>query len=96
MKLATNKATVFEVKKDESRKNTVQANISTYEGKGQNDEPVYSSWFTRFVGKAYEKALGLQDKDRIVIKEGKIENYYNKEKGKLYVSVTVFDFDMDE
>lgn len=96
MKLAENKATVFDVKKDEKRKNTVQANISTYEGEGPDEERRYSSWFTRFVGKAYEKALGLNDKDKIIIKSAKIENSYNKETEKLYVTVTVFDFKVDD
>ena len=39
-------------------------------------------------------ALELKDKDRIAIKEAAIENYYNKEQKKLYVSVVVFDFEM--
>ncbi|NBH62305.1 hypothetical protein D1155_11650 [Anaerotruncus sp. 80] len=96
MKIETINATVFEPKKEDGRKDTVIANISTYEGKNQNDKARYCSWRTRFVGEAYEKALGLKDKDRIVIKAGKVENNYNKEKEKLYVMVTVFDFEYEE
>ena len=48
------------------------------------------------MGDAYEKALGLTDKDRIVITSGKIENFYNKEKEKNYTIVTVFEFEEDE
>ena len=96
MKLGKVKATVFESKKEENRKNTVTANISTYEGKDQDGNNQYCSWRARFVGDAYEKALGLEDKDRIVISKGKIENNYNKDKERLYVLVTVFDFDYDE
>lgn len=37
----------------------------------------------RFVGEAYEDALGLEDKDRIIIQPGIVDNVYNKEKEKL-------------
>ncbi len=97
MKLANDvKATVFELKKAENRKNTFLANISTFEGKDQDDNPKYSSWNTYFVGDAFDKASNLRDKDHIVITSGKIENTYDKEKKRLYVNVTVFDFEMDE
>lgn len=96
MKLGEVKANVFEVKRDEKRKNTIIANISTYEGKDQNDKNQYCSWRARFVSDAYEKALGLKDKDRIIITKGKVENNYNKEQERLYVHVTIFDFDMDD
>lgn len=96
MKLGNVQANVFEVKRDEKRKNTIIANISTYEGKDQNNKSQYCSWRARFVGDAYEKALGLKDKDRIIITKGKVENNYNKEKEKLYVIVTIFDFDIDD
>ena len=55
MKIETINATVFEPKKEDGRKDTVIANISTYEGKNQNDKARYCSWRTRFVGEAYEK-----------------------------------------
>lgn len=96
MKLGTVKATVFDAKKEAKRKNTVIANISTYEGKDQNGNNRYCAWKARFVGDAYEPALNLVDKDRIVITIGKIENNYNKEQEKLYVVVTVFEFEMDD
>lgn len=96
MKLGEVKANVFEIRRDEKRKNTVIANISTYEGKGQNDKSLYCSWRARFVSDAYEKALALKDKDRIIITKGKVENNYNKEKERVYVTVTIFDFDIDD
>lgn len=93
MQLGKFKATVFDAKKAEKRKNTVVANLSTLEGKDQDDKNKYCSWRTFFVGNAYEKALVLEDKDRIFVTEAKIENFYNKEQEKNYVQVTVFDFD---
>ncbi len=96
MKLGNVKATVFDAKKEAKRKNTVIANISTYEGKDQEGNNRYCSWKARFVGDAYEPALNLEDKDKIEITSGKIENNYNKEQEKLYVVVTVFDFEMDD
>ena len=66
------KAMVFQAKKDENRKRTVIADISTYEGRDQDD------------------------KDRIIIQSGIVDNVYNKEKEKLYVTVTIFRFENDE
>ena len=90
------KAMVFQAKKDENRKRTVIADISTYEGRDQDDKPRYAFWRARFVGEAYEDALGLEDKDRIIIQSGIVDNVYNKEKEKLYVTVTIFRFKNDE
>lgn len=86
-------ATVFEPKESENRKNTIAANISTYEGKDKDEKPIYSSWRGYFVGDAYEKAKSLKDKDRIVLTNSKIENNYNKEKEKLFVTLIIFDFE---
>ena len=90
------KAMVFQAKKDENRKRTVIADISTYEGRDQDDKPRYAFWRARVVGEAYEDALGLEDKDRIIIQSGIVDNVYNKEKEKLYVTVTIFRFENDE
>ena len=38
------KAMVFQAKKDENRKRTVIADISTYEGRDQDDKPRYAAW----------------------------------------------------
>ena len=96
MKIANNvHATVFDPKEDPAiRKNTVMANISTYEGKDKDEKSVYSSWRANFVGDAYEKAKGLKSKDRIVLTNAKVENSYIKETEKLYITVTVFDFEL--
>ena len=90
------KAMVFQAKKGENRKRTVIADIRSYEGRDQDDKPRYASWRARFVGEAYEDALGLEDKDRIIIQSGIVDNVYNKEKEKLYVTVTIFRFENDE
>lgn len=87
------KVSVFQPKESEVIKNTVEATISSSRKKSDHDY-AYFSWNAKFVGKAYEMALELKDKDRIAIKEAAIENYYNKEQKKLYVSVVVFDFEM--
>lgn len=89
-------ARVFEVKESDKRKNTVRANVSTYEGKGQDDKSRYSGWNSYFVGDAYEKAKSLRDKDQIVLKRAKVENFFDKEKNRLYVNLTIFDFDMKD
>ena len=91
----TQKVKVFKVNEHEKRKNTMQVHISSYEGKDKNGEAVYSSWFANFVGTAYTKAKEeLKEGDYIQLTNGKIENIYNKEKGKAFLEVIVFDFDI--
>lgn len=91
----TQKVKVFKVNEHEKRKNTMQVHISSYEGKDKKDEAVYSSWFANFVGTAYTKAKEeLKEGDYIQLTNGKIENIYNKEKGKAFLEVIVFDFDI--
>jgi len=89
----TQKARVFDISKNDNRKNTFTANLSTFEGKDKDDNNVYSSWKANFVGKAYEKAGGLNEKDEITLTNAKVESSYNKEKERLYVTVTVFDYE---
>jgi len=96
MKIAKgSKGNVFNIMEAENRKNTITANFSTFEGKDKEGNPVYSSWRAHFVGKAYDKAKSLVEKETIVLNDAKIENDYNKEKERLYVTLTVFDFEVD-
>ena len=94
MNIVNIRATVFEPRETSKRKNTIIANISTYEGKDQDDNPRYSSWSTNFVGECFELAQKLKNRDKIIIRRGKVENQYNKEQDKLYVNVTVFEFEL--
>ena len=82
--------TVFQV---EVKENYVQANISTGK-KNKDGSYAFMSWKARFVGNAKEKAESLQDKDKIEITNGLIENTYDKEKKVLWVNVVVFNFDL--
>lgn len=86
---------VWDVKEAEKVKNTMEANVSTSKilRNGETEERKYMSWATKFVGKAYEPAQNLKDRDIIKIKEAGIENYYNKESEKLYVTLVIFDFE---
>lgn len=72
----------------------VKANVSTSDKnpKAENGRE-YMSWPTRFVGEAFEKAKELEPKDRIVISSAKVKNHYNKEEGKVYNTLVVFDFE---
>ncbi len=94
MNIKNVKATVFEPRISSKMKNTVLADISTYEGNDQEGNPRYSSWNCKFVGSGFELAKTLEDRNKILIKRGKVENTYNKEQEKLYVNVTVFEFDI--
>ena len=71
----------------------VQSNLST--GKKKQDgtwDNMY--WKARFVGKCKDEAVELQDKDKIEIKQGIIENNYDKENKKLWLTVVIFDFEV--
>lgn len=87
---------VFEVKESGRRKNTMLANLSSYEGKDKDDKAIYSSWRASFVSEAYNKAKELNDKDIIILTKAKVENQYNKDTEKNYTTVVVFDFDLKE
>ena len=89
------KARVWKCKKNESRKNTYDVQLSTYEGKDKDDKSRYSSWNASFVGDAYKKAAKLNEKDEIKLLNAKIEAVYVKEKSKEYINLTVFDFDIE-
>lgn len=89
------RVTVWDPHEAERIKSTVEANISSVK-KENEEEWKYYSWNAKFVGKAYGKAQELADRDRIELKEAAIENYYNKDKKKLYVTVIIFDFERVE
>lgn len=98
MKLGENVVRVFDLDIAENRKNTVVANISSFEGRDQDDNPRYSAWRTYFVGDAYGKALKLKNNSKgvlIKITQAKVENNYNKATEKLYLTVTIFDFEIE-
>lgn len=79
------------VYKVEDKGNFVKAQLSTSEKK-QDGTYENSSWFASFVGGAKEQAKHLQDKDTITITKGNITNVYNKEAGKSYLNMTIFEF----
>lgn len=79
---------VFEA---DDKGNYVQANLSTSK-KNQDGSYTNMYWKARFVGEAYEPAKVLEDKDKIQILRGAVENKFDKEKDKLYVTVVIFRF----
>ena len=70
-----------------------KASLSTYEGKDQEGNAKWSSWWARFVGSKAKKASRMEDGTQIVLKKAKIENVYDKKAKKAYYTVTVFDWD---
>lgn len=86
------KGTVFNLEVNQRRKNTITGNVSTYEGKNQNDKAIYASWHANFVGKAFETAKELTNKDRIVILSANLTNSYSREKNRDYTTLTIFEF----
>lgn len=85
---------VFSPRINEKRKNTVTAQVSSFEGKDKYGKSKYCYWYTHFVGDAYEKAKLLKEKDIIVINNANVENAYSRETGKTYVTLAVFNFHM--
>lgn len=79
---------VFEA---EDKEKFVQANLSTSK-KNQDGSYTNMYWKARFVGDAYEPAKALVDKDKIHILRGAVENKFDKEKDKLYVTIVIFSF----
>lgn len=90
MKLADNKVSIFKV---EDKGNYVTANAS--EGvKDKDGNWTNQYWNLMFLGKCKEEAKMLQDKDKITLKGGLIDNKYDKEKQKTYITVKVFEFEI--
>lgn len=87
------KAKVFQLQESDKMKHTYIANLSTYEGKDKDGNAEYSSWRVKFVGKAFEKAKNLKNKDTIILTEAKVSNTYDKKEKRLYVNITCFDFE---
>ena len=89
---------VFSPKMKEENAKTVFATLSEAEKVERNGQVGYRyhNYYARFVGGAFEKAKELKEKDSIDIKKWSISVDYNKETGKTYVSLTVFEFDMSE
>lgn len=94
-----NRVTFF---KDTARTNTdkiVYGRVSEAI-KSQNTNPdgspiyEYESWPVRFCGGAYNKALALNDKDKIVLTQWSARNPYNKETKKGFTYLMVTDFEM--
>jgi hypothetical protein len=70
----------------------VQASFST--GKKQKDGSYRNSnWPVRFIGSAFEPAKELQEKDRITVTNGFVENIWDKENKKNWLTLIVFNFE---
>ena len=88
-------ATVWKIQ--EVRENYTRVRFSTSE-KDLQGNYINSTWFGMFTGKAHAKAESLQEKDRIQITSGKINNKREQKDGNwvTYTNVYVFDFEMSE
>lgn len=69
--------------------------IKTGENNGQ---PIWENdhWNAFFCGKAYEKALELKNKDRIIVMEMNIRNVYHASTHRSYPQILVTDFYIPE
>jgi len=89
LNINSNSAVIFDVKDNGKY---ITCNLSTSK---KNSDGTYTnmSWKCKIVGANYEKAKELKDKDKIKINSGIVENKYDKEKGKTWLGVTIFDFE---
>ena len=87
----TTKGTIFEPVVKEKY---VQAKLSTGK-KNQDGSWTNMSWNVRFIGKCYDQASRLKEKDKIELRSGYVENSYDKETKKSYVNVIVFEFETE-
>lgn len=60
----------------------------------KNGQPLWENdyWDTVFCGKAYQNALDLKDKTRIIVTEMSIRNRYSKETKRNYPQIMVTEF----
>lgn len=71
------------------------SNLTTSKKKKDNTyENMY--WRARYVGEAYPKSLSLKNKDKIEITQAVIENNYDKDNKTLWVTVVIFDFNVQQ
>ena len=71
------------------RKDKYTAITASSGDKQQDGTYKNSSWNCRLIGKAHDLFVG--EGDRIEVLSGKVENIYNKEQGKSWLNVIVFD-----
>jgi len=62
----------------------------------KNGRPIWENdnWQATFCGKAYQKALTLQEKDRISVTEMNVRNVYVRNIKKSFPQIMVTDFDI--
>lgn len=80
----------------EDKRNYVQARLSSSRKDKRNNTWVNSNWFARFVGDCARRAADLEERDKIIITNGTVENVYDKEKNRTWLNVTVFDFELNQ
>ena len=84
---------VWQVRTSDKMKNTILANVSSYDGEDAKGNAVYSYWSAKFVGDAYKPAKKLEDGERIRITSGLVTCHYDKKTEKTYANLTIFDFE---
>lgn len=72
---------------------SVSVKVGEENGKNKYESDYYKAYF---VGGALDKAKTLENKQRIKLNKMTIRNRYIEEKGKNYVSVTIYDFEILE
>lgn len=86
---------VFDI---EDKGNFLTANLTTTKIINKVEKKDYETmrWKARFVGDCKEEAKKLDNKDKIEITNGALENKYYKEKQQAYYTVVIFDFEKHE
>ena len=81
---------IWDIQQKEKYKLVKTSTSESYELDGEKKYK-NSSWFCKFVGKANEKELNVND--MIKVTSGKIENVWDKEKERSWLNIIIFDFE---
>ena len=86
-------ATVWKV---EDKGKYCSGRISTSKKDKRTGNYVNSNWQIRFIGHSFEPAKALKEKDKITITNGFIENIWDKENNRNWLTLVVFDFEYSD
>ena len=93
LNVSKSNATVWKV---ENKGKYCSGRVSSSKKDRRTGNYVNSNWNVRFIGHSFEPAKALKEKDKITITNGFIENIWDKENNRNWLTLVVFDFEYSE
>ena len=90
LNIAKSYATVWKI---EDKGKYCSGRISSSKKDRRTGNYVNSNWNVRFIGNACDPAKSLRERDKIIITNGFIENIWDKENNRNWLTLIVFDFE---